>query len=123
MPVELFKTFTFDAAHRLAHLPETHKCHRLHGHTYQVTIHVEGPVDPALGWVMDFADLKRAVDPLVKQLDHHYLNDIPGLEISTTENLAGWLWERLKPALPLLTKIVIHETPTSGCVYRGSGVE
>lgn len=117
--VEIYKTFTFDAAHRLEHLPETHKCHRLHGHTYTVTIYCEGPIDPATGWVMDFADIKQVMQPILKRLDHHYLNEIPGLEISTTERLAEWLWVKLKPELPLLSKIEVCETGTSGCIYRG----
>lgn len=117
--MEIFKTFSFDAAHRLEHLPEGHKCRRLHGHTYTVTIFCEGPVDPKTGWVMDFADIKQAMSPLLKQLDHHYLNDIPGLELSTTERLAEWMWAKLKPSLPLLSKIEIRETPTSGCTYHG----
>lgn len=117
--MEIFREFKFEAAHSLPHAPEGHKCRRLHGHSYRLFVHVEGPVDPKTGWVVDFADIKRGVAPIIDMLDHHHLNDIPGLEQSTVENLARWLWPRLKAAVPLLTKITLWETATSGCVYRG----
>lgn len=117
--MELFKVFHIEAAHKLPNLPEGHKCRRLHGHSFRVEIHIEGEVDPELGWVMDFADLKAAFEPLYRQLDHHYLNEIEGLENPTSENLARWIWQRLKPDLPLLSKILVAETCTSACVYRG----
>ena len=117
--MEIFKQFSFDAAHRLPHVPATHKCHRLHGHTYHVSIHVSGAVDANSGWVMDFGDIKQCVKPIIEQLDHYYLNEIEGLENPTAENIARWMWQRLKPALPLLSKIEIKETCTAGCIYRG----
>jgi 6-pyruvoyltetrahydropterin/6-carboxytetrahydropterin synthase len=82
-------------------------------------VHVEGPLLAQEGWVMDFADLKRAFQPIYDQLDHHYLNDIAGLENPTSEVLAQWIWDRLVPSLPGLTQIMVRETCTSGCVYRG----
>lgn len=117
--MEIRKTFQIEAAHRLPRVPLGHKCARLHGHSFVVELAVEGPVDPHFGWVMDFAELKAAFQPLHAQLDHHYLNDIPGLENPTSEALAAWIWQRLKPALPLLREIVVAETCTSRCVYRG----
>lgn len=117
--MEIFKVFHIEAAHRLPNLPPEHKCSRLHGHSFRVEIHVSGEVDPTLGWVMDFADLKSRFEPLYRQLDHHYLNEIEGLENPTSENLAAWIWDRLKPELPQLTKVVVAETCTSGCIYRG----
>ena len=117
--MELYKTFTIEAAHRLPHVPAGHKCARLHGHSFRIELRVTGPLDPHLGWVMDFADVKRAFQPLYDQLDHYYLNDIPGLENPTSEVLALWIWERLKPTLPLLSAVAVHETCTSGCTYRG----
>ncbi|MCB1552490.1 MAG: 6-carboxytetrahydropterin synthase QueD [Xanthomonadales bacterium] len=117
--MDLFKAFTLEAAHRLPHVPDGHKCARLHGHSFRIEVHVEGEVDPHTGWVMDFADIKRAFQPLYDQLDHHYLNDIEGLENPTSEVLARWIWDRLKPQLPLLSEILVHETCTSGCRYRG----
>jgi 6-pyruvoyltetrahydropterin/6-carboxytetrahydropterin synthase len=117
--VEIFKVFTLESAHRLPNVPAGHKCARVHGHSFRVEIHVSGPVDGQLGWVMDFADVKAAFDPLYRQLDHHYLNDVPGLENPTSEHLAKWIWQRLQPALPQLVAVVVHETCTSGARYTG----
>lgn len=117
--MEIFKRFTLEAAHRLPNVPAGHKCARLHGHSFQVEVHVSGPLDPALGWVMDFADIKAAFKPLHDALDHHCLNEVPGLENPTSERLAEWIWARLQPALPLLSAVVVHETCTSGCRYTG----
>ncbi len=117
--MEIFKVFTIEAAHRLPNVPESHKCRRLHGHSFKIEIRVQGPVGPQSGWVQDFADLARAFDPLYQRLDHRYLNDIPGLENPTSENLAKWVWRELKPALPLLAEVIVHETCSSGCRYRG----
>lgn len=117
--MEIFKEFTFEAAHRLPNLPAAHKCTRLHGHSFRVSVYVTGPVAEREGWVMDFGDLKQAFKPIYDTLDHNYLNDIPGLENPTSENLARWIWRELAPRLPMLSKLVIRETCTSGCVYRG----
>jgi 6-pyruvoyltetrahydropterin/6-carboxytetrahydropterin synthase len=117
--IELRKTFQFEAAHLLPRLPKSHKCRRLHGHSFQVDIVVAGECDPKLGWVMDYADISKAFKPIWAKLDHFYLNEIPGLENPTSENLAVWIWNRLKPKLPLLTEVVVAETCTARCVYRG----
>jgi 6-pyruvoyltetrahydropterin/6-carboxytetrahydropterin synthase len=117
--MELRKSFQIESAHRLPNVPAGHKCARLHGHSWVIEIVLEGPVGADTGWVMDFADVKAAFRPLYDQLDHHYLNDIPGLENPTSERLAIWIWERLKPELPLLSQVVIAETCTSRCAYRG----
>ena len=117
--MELFKQFSIEAAHWLPHVPADHKCRRMHGHSFQIQVHVRGPVDPHLGWVMDFAEIKAAFAPVEDEIDHRCLNDVEGLENPTSENLARWLWKRLLPALPLLSKIVVQETCTSGCVFVG----
>ena len=117
--MEIFKEFTFEAAHRLPMVPEGHKCGRLHGHSYRISVHVQGPIDPKVGWVMDFGDVKKAFKPLLAQLDHYYLNDIEGLENPTSEELARWIWHRLKLELPELSRLVVHETCTAGCCYLG----
>jgi 6-pyruvoyltetrahydropterin/6-carboxytetrahydropterin synthase len=119
--LEIFKAFTLESAHRLPNVPQGHKCARVHGHSFRVEIHVQGPVDEHLGWVMDFADVKSAFEPLFLQLDHHYLNDVPGLENPTSENLARWIWRELQPRLPQLSRVVVHETCTSGCSFNGEG--
>ena len=117
--MEIYKEFTIEAAHRLPNVPEGHKCARLHGHSFHITLHVSGPVGADTGWVMDFADLSEAFRPLYAQLDHRYLNEIAGLENPTSENLARWIWQRLRPNLPLLAAVTVRETCTSGCIYRG----
>lgn len=117
--MEIFKEFTFEAAHLLPNVSDGHKCGRLHGHSFMVSIHVEGPVKDDEGWVMDFADIKTAFKPIWEQLDHYYLNDIEGLENPTSENIARWIWPRLKQNLPQLCKIIIRETCNSGCIYQG----
>ena len=119
MKAELVKTFRFDAAHSLTGVPKGHKCSHMHGHGYRVDVHVAGPVDPKAGWVMDYADLKRVVGPLIDSLDHQNLNDIPGLENSTSELLAKYLWDRILPSLPGLQAVVVWESDTSRCIYRG----
>jgi 6-pyruvoyl tetrahydropterin synthase/QueD family protein len=117
--VELSKEFTFEAAHSLPHVPVGHKCARLHGHSFHVEVTVRGAVDRKTGWLMDFAELKEKFKPLEDQLDHRFLNEVPGLENSTSENIARWIWERLKPEVPQLYGVTVHETCTSKCVYRG----
>ena len=117
--MEIFKEFTFEAAHRLPQVPPEHKCARLHGHSFRVEIHIQAPEDAHLGWVMDFGDIKAAFQPILEKLDHYYLNEIPGLENPTSERLARWIWWRLAPQLPHLSAVVVRETCTTGCIYRG----
>ncbi|MFZ4519111.1 MAG: 6-carboxytetrahydropterin synthase QueD [Microthrixaceae bacterium] len=116
---EIFKEFRIEAAHLLPNVPEGHKCRRLHGHSFVIGVHVAGEVGERSGWVMDFADMSAAFAPLFDELDHRYLNDVPGLENPTSEQLARWVWDRLAPQLPGLSRVVVHETCTSGCEYRG----
>lgn len=117
--MEIYKTFRIEAAHKLPNVPPGHKCGRLHGHSFEISVHVEGPVGEQTGWVQDFADIKQAFAPIDQQLDHNYLNDIEGLENPTSENLAIWVWQRLKPALANLSQVAVKETCTAGCIYRG----
>ncbi len=117
--MEIFKEFTFEAAHLLPNLPDDHKCRRLHGHSYRITVFVAGRPGETSGWLMDFADIKAAFNPTYRALDHRYLNDIPGLENPTSEHIARWIWNDLKPRLPALSRIQVRETCTSGCVYCG----
>lgn len=117
--MQIFKQFTFDSAHFLPHVPDGHKCKEIHGHTYRLSVYVEGELENKLDWVMDFAEMKNVIDPVVKSIDHKLLNNISGLENPTCEIIAIWLWNKIKPEVPLLTKIELHETPTSGAVYEG----
>ena len=119
--IDVFKEFTFEAAHRLPNVPPGHKCARLHGHSFRAEVHVRGEAGPETGWVIDFADIKKAFEPLHEQLDHRFLNEIEGLSNPTSENLARWIWRHLEPTLPGLRKVVVRETCTSGCIYRGEG--
>jgi 6-pyruvoyltetrahydropterin/6-carboxytetrahydropterin synthase len=117
--MQIYKEFTIEAAHRLPNVPDGHKCQRLHGHSFVIRITIDGDVQQPEGWVSDFADLKSAFAPIYERLDHHYLNDIAGLENPTSENLARWIWAMLYPKLPLLHCIEIKETCSSGCIYHG----
>ena len=119
--MEIFKEFTFEAAHRLPNVPEGHKCARLHGHSFRIELRIAGAVGERSGWVMDFAQIDQAASPVLDALDHRYLNEIEGLENPTSENLARWLWHRVKPRLPELSAIVVRETCADGCIYRGEG--
>ena len=117
--IDVFKEFTFEAAHHLPNVPEGHKCGRLHGHSFRLRLYLSGEIDPHSGWFIDFADVKAAFKPIYEQLDHHYLNDIPGLENPTSENIARYIWEQTKPRLPQLSRIELRETCTAGCIYEG----
>jgi 6-pyruvoyltetrahydropterin/6-carboxytetrahydropterin synthase len=119
MKMELRKAFQFEAAHLLPHLPATHKCRRLHGHSFSVELVIAGECDPKLGWLMDYAEIKAVFSPIWEKLDHHYLNEISGLENPTSENVAVWIWDQLKPRLPLLVEVIVAETCTARAVYRG----
>lgn len=119
MSTTIVKELRFEAAHRLPRTPVGHKCQRLHGHSFRCEIHVQGEVDGDLGWVCDFADLTHAFEPIHRDLDHNFLNEVPGLENPTSEQLARYIWQRLRPALPGLAAIVVHETCTARCIYTG----
>jgi|ERR1700728_295646 6-pyruvoyltetrahydropterin/6-carboxytetrahydropterin synthase len=118
--MDVFSEFTFEAAHRLPNAPKGHKCSRLHGHSFRVEVRVQGDIDPATGMVIDIAEIKTVFVPLHDELDHHFLNEIKGLDNPTSENVARWIWERLEPTLPL-TEVVVRETCTCGVTYRGDG--
>ncbi len=115
----IFKSFTFDSAHFLPNVPVTHKCRELHGHTYLLRVYIEGIPDKETGWILDFTDVKKEVENVLAQIDHTCLNKVPGLENPTCERLAIWIWDRLKTELPLLARLELNETPTSGAIYEG----
>lgn len=119
MRMRLVKTFRFEAAHSLPTFPEGHKCRRLHGHSFRFDVIVEGDVDPAKGFLIDYGEIKKVCDPIVRELDHYHLNEIVGLENPTSEMVAWWLWQRIKPVLPMLDEIIVYETCTSACHFRG----
>ncbi|MEO9967942.1 MAG: 6-carboxytetrahydropterin synthase QueD [Reichenbachiella sp.] len=115
----IYKKFAFDSAHFLPNVPEGHKCKNMHGHTYNLTVFLEGDLDTELQWVMDFKELKDVVKPVIERIDHQLLNNIDGLENPTAERIVVWIWEQIQPKLPLLSKLELNETPTSGAVYEG----
>ena len=117
--MKIYKEFTFEAAHRLPNVPSGHKCARLHGHSFRCSVHLEGPVGDDTGWVQDFGDVSEVLKPLLERLDHRFLNEVEGLSNPTSEHLARWIWRQLKPTLPLLFRVVVSETCTTGCVYGG----
>lgn len=119
MRVRLAKTFSFEAAHFLPDFPEGHKCRRMHGHSFRVEVIVEGEIPAGQHHLIDYGQMKEAVDPVCAQLDHVCLNEIEGLEHPTSEMIARWLWDRVKPVLPELSLIIVHETCTSRCEYAG----
>jgi 6-pyruvoyltetrahydropterin/6-carboxytetrahydropterin synthase len=118
--MEIYKEFSFDSAHYLPNVPEGHKCKNMHGHTYKLKVFIQGEIDPHLGWIMDFKELKDKLAPVIDQLDHRLINDIQGLENPTAENITVWIWQQIKPVLPQLSKIELYETPTTGVIYSGS---
>lgn len=120
MRVRLVKSFDFEAAHWLPTFPEGHKCRRLHGHSFRVEVIVAGEVAAAKGYLVDYGEIKAAVEPVKEALDHRLLNEIAGLENPTSEVVAAWIWNRLRPTLPLLAEVVVHETCTSRCHYFGT---
>ncbi len=119
MKVELSRAYDLSAAHRLPRAPEGHKCRGLHGHSYRIEVVVLGDVDPEMGWLMDYGEIDRQVRPVLAELDHRTLNEIPGLENPTSEILCVWLWERLQGGLPGLKRISVAETDASACHYYG----
>ncbi len=118
--MKIMQAFRFEAAHRLPHVKEPHPCHRLHGHSYRVELRLVGPLNSETGFLIDFFDIEAAFGPLLKQLDHYCLNDIPGLENPTAENIAAWIWERIKPPLPSLAAVRVYETPDCWAEFDGT---
>jgi 6-pyruvoyltetrahydropterin/6-carboxytetrahydropterin synthase len=118
--VRLIKELRFEAAHRLPRVPEGHKCARLHGHSFKIELAISGPVNEQTGWFIDYGEIDEIWRPLYDKLDHNYLNDIPGLENPTSEILARWLWEKIKPQLPSLERVIVHETCDARCEYEGN---
>jgi len=119
MHVRLAKTFKFEAAHLLPSFPEGHKCRRLHGHSYEIDVIVEGDLPDGQSFLVDYGEIKAACAPIRDQLDHRYLNEIDGLEDPTAEMVAVWIWDRLAERLPLLSAVIVHETCTARCEYQG----
>lgn len=108
--VRVTATYSFEAAHFLPKVPEGHKCRRLHGHNYRVDVSVAGGLD-ARGFVLDYAELDAIVQPIIDELDHRCLNDIPELDNPTSEILALWLRDRIAKKAGITPTIRLWETP------------
>ena len=121
MPMRVEQDVRFEAAHFLPRVPAGHRCGRIHGHSYCVTVVVEGGLGADTGWVIDYADISAAVEPVVGALDHQLLNEIDGLDNPTSEVIVAWIWARLGPVLPGLVELRVAETFDSRCVYTGPG--
>ncbi|CCV12784.1 6-carboxytetrahydropterin synthase QueD [Mesorhizobium sp. STM 4661] len=117
--MKITQAFTFEAAHCLPRVPETHRCHRIHGHSYRVELRLEGPVDPDTGFVIDFFDVEAVFGPLLQRLDHQYLNEIEGLGNPTAENIAVWIWNQTKPLLGQMCSVTVYETAQCWAEYEG----
>jgi 6-pyruvoyltetrahydropterin/6-carboxytetrahydropterin synthase len=118
--VELTKEYRFEAAHRLPEVPPGHKCARVHGHSYKVEVEVRGPVDARTGWLIDFGVIDEAWADLYARFDHRNLNDVPGLENSTSENIAVYVWNTMRARIPQVSAVTVWETADSKCTYRGA---
>ena len=113
----LRKEYWFEAAHFIYNHPG--KCRNLHGHSYKLFVLLEGAVNPETGMIIDFDDLSKVVvEQVISKLDHRFLNDL--IPLSTAENISVWIWEQLKPALPLLCQIEVYETTDNCVIYRGA---
>jgi 6-pyruvoyltetrahydropterin/6-carboxytetrahydropterin synthase len=119
MKVELSRKFSFSAAHYLPRVPAQHKCRHLHGHSYEIEVAVRGEMDPDMGWLMDYGAITEQVRPIIAELDHRTLNEIPGLENATSEILCGWLWQQLNDRLAGLYRVSVAETCAAACHYYG----
>lgn len=117
--MKIMQAFRFEAAHSLPRVPAGHRCHRMHGHSYRVEVILEGTVDEATGFVVDFFDIEAAFAPLLQRLDHHCLNEVEGLENPTAENIAAWIWRKIKPTLANLTAVRVFETADCWAEYDG----
>ncbi len=122
MEAEVIKTFRFEAAHSLPNAPDGHKCRHMHGHKYRVDVHFAGAVDPHRGWVIDFGEIASVVGPVVMELDHHLLNELPGLDNPTSELMARYLFDRIASLLPGVSAVTVWESDTSCVIYRGGQV-
>jgi 6-pyruvoyltetrahydropterin/6-carboxytetrahydropterin synthase len=120
--MQIFRDFEFESAHWLPHVPEGHKCKRMHGHGYRLRVVIEGSPDPRLGWIMDFGEVKAIVGEVIGRLDHRCLNEIKGLENPTAEAIAVWIWDQLRPKLAALARLELRETEHAGVIYEGPRV-
>lgn len=117
MKYELKQHFHIESARFLPHLPKSHPCANMHGHSFKIILQLKGELQPQVGWVMDYHEISLVMAPLLKQLDHKVLNEVPGLENPTSELLAKWIYEKARLSIPLLQSVTIMETTSTECKY------
>ena len=115
--LELKTQFQIESARFLPKLPSSHPCSRMHGHSFVLIFTFHGSLQPETGWVRDYHEITEALKPMLAQLDHRILNEVPGLENPTSEHLCIWLFERAQKILPELVKVTVKETPTTECSF------
>jgi 6-pyruvoyltetrahydropterin/6-carboxytetrahydropterin synthase len=111
-----FKEFTFEAAHQIPPFST------VHGHSFKVEVSCVGEPDPKYGWSVSLDDLQKEIDSLRAEVDHKYLNDLPGLQVPSLENVARWIWNRLSASQPALMRVVVsrgYDGQVEGCIYEG----
>lgn len=117
---ELSKRFRFDAAHTLQREVETESSRRIHGHSYEAEVTVTGEADQRTGMLLDLALLDRALEEARSGLDHHFLDEIADLGPATLENLSRWIWNKVDPAVPGLTRVIVRrDSSGDSCAYFG----
>lgn len=109
--------FQIESARSLPHLPSTHPCSQVHGHSFKITLIFVGPLDPQKGWLIDYNDIQNWMKPILQQIDHRLLNEVSGLENPTTEMIAYWIFDRAKKEMPSLVQVAVSETSSSECFY------
>lgn len=117
MNFKLRQHFSIESARFLPNLPEGHPCAKMHGHSFKIILDLVGPINPNLGWVMDYNEIQAVANPILKSIDHQILNNVPGLENPTSELIAKWIYDRLKVKLPSLSQVTVAETPSTECLY------
>ena len=117
MNFELKQHFQIESSRFLPHIGKDHPCSRMHGHSFKIILTLHGPLDPKLGWVIDYNDVSKLMKPILESIDHRTLNEVPGLENPTSELLAQWIYQKAKPLFSSLVCISILETPFTECRY------
>lgn len=117
MNFELKQQFRIESARFLPNLPAGHPCARTHGHSFLITLRLIGPLDKQIGWVRDYHEIENLMKPVLNQLDHHLLNEVPGLENPTSEILCRWIFEKAQSVMPELAQVSVSETPNTECSF------
>ncbi len=117
MKFELKQHFNIESARFLPHLPKGHPCAKIHGHSFKITVRLQGPLDEKIGWLIDYNDISAALNLILQKIDHQLLNEIPGLENPTSELLAFWFYNEAVKILPQLVQVIVSETPNTEAIY------